>query len=241
MSTPEKMYRFHVTNLREIQSALLNISLLARRAIADGDRSTHLRSLVRLYALVLGCWAETRLRKLLYERGAFSGDEREKILRKRPQLEQWKLLIELSFRKHYKIPTAGLSQISLGVANYARYRVLQDVLDEELSIVIQVRNRLAHGQWYFPLNDDETEVNADFFNKLKKENIFSLQFKYDLLKHLADLTHDLVASLETFERDFDLHFKKLYQARTNLEKRSYSKYVDSIVARRMRHKQRADK
>lgn len=240
MNNPEKIYRFHVTNLREIQSALLRISLLARRVIADSDRSEYLRSLVRLYALVLGCWAETRLRKLLYERGAFSEEERGTILRKRPQLEQWKLLIELSFRKHYEIPKERFSEISLGVANYARYRILHEVLDEELAIVIQIRNKLAHGQWVFPLNDDETGVNPDYFKKIKKENLLSLQFKFELLKHLADLTHDLVASLETFERDFDFHFRRLDQARTNLKRRHYSKYVDSLVARRMRHKHRVD-
>ena len=240
MNALEKMYRFHVTNLREIQSALRNISLLTRRAIADGGHSPHLRSLVRLYALVLGCWAETRLRKLLYERGAFSGEERETILRTRPQLEQWKLLIEFAFRKHYKIPKDRLSDISLGVANFARFRILREILDEELAIIIQVRNKLAHGQWIYPLNDNESSVNSEYFDKLRKENLLSLQFKFALLKHLADSTHDLVASREAFERDFDSHFRKLHQARMNLERREYSRYVDSLVARRMRHKRRVE-
>ena len=240
VAAPLNVYHYHVANLREVQAALKNISLLARATIASGPESDHLRSLVSLYALLLGCWAETRLMKLLSEPGAFDDHEVTEILGAKSQLKKWKVLVDLSFRKHHKLQGKKLTRISLGVASYARYEILHQVLDDDVAIVIQIRNKLAHGQWMYPLNRGGTTVNSDYCNKLRNENIQSLQFKYALLVHLADLTHDLVVSPETFERDFDAHFRKLEQARTNLRTRPYSTYVDNLVARRNRHRARRD-
>ena len=239
LAASPNVYRYHVANLREVQAALKNVSLLARATIARrGHESDRLRSLVSLYALLLGCWAETRLMKLLSEPGAFNDHEVTEILGATSQLSKWKELVDLSFRKHCKLQGKKLTRISLGVANYARREILHQVLYDDVAIVIQIRNKLAHGQWMYPLNEGGTTVNADYCNRLRNENIQSLQFKFALLGHLADLTHDLAVSPETFERDFDAHFRKLEQARTNLKKRPYSTYVDNLVARRNRHRAR---
>ena len=79
----------------------------------------------------------------------------------------------------------------------------------------------AHGQWVYPLNNVGTAVESDKYKLINKENLQSLQFKFDLIGHLADAIHDLVVSPETFERDFEKHFRKLLQTRTNLI-RAYS-------------------
>ncbi len=237
MHVPSKIYRFHVKNLREIQAALKNIAQSARSAIAAGDPRKNLRSLLRLYALVLGTWAETRHRKLLHEKSGFSVEERKRIMKGKTQLEEWKLLVDAAFRKHHDIPPkTKMTKTKLGVAHHARLQTLQEVLDQELEIVIEIRNKLAHGQWVYPLNSDGTKVNSEEYQKINCENLLSLQFKYALLQHLADMAHDLVVSPATFERDFDSHFRKLEQERQNLKNRKYSKYKENLVASRRRHR-----
>ena len=236
MTSPAKVYRFHVINLREVEKALKNISSLARKAIADQDESGQLRSLVRLYALVLGWWAETRLLKLLNEPGAFEPEEATRVLSEPSRLEQWKALVDLSFRKHFTVNARSLTRMSLGQTNFARNRILHDTLRDDLATVIQVRNKLAHGQWIYPLNNQGTDVNSDYFRKLNEENIQSLQFKYALLRHLADVIHDLAVSPDAFERDFDQHFRKLDQARINLTSRPYETYVMRLITIRRRYR-----
>ena len=238
MRDPRELYRFHVENLREIEITLKNISLLARAQIAKGDPSKHLRSLLRLYALVLGCWAETRLRKLLYEQGGFDDAARGTLLTLPSKLDQWKASVDLAFRQHHHIGHRRIDRVSLGVGHFARNQVLHEVLDRDLAIVIQIRNKLAHGQWVYPLNDDGTSVNSDYYRRIKKENLLSLQFKYALLKYLAELINDLVVSPATFRRDFDMHFRNLEQERHNLNKRSYSKYEENLIRRRTRYRER---
>jgi hypothetical protein len=118
------------------------------------------------------------------------------------------------------------------VARSARRDALHDVLDKELRIIIEIRNKLAHGQWVYPLNSDATAVENDKYQAINKENFQSLQFKFSLIGHLADAIHDLVVSPVTFERDFEKHFQKLLQVRTNLARKNYSNYEKKLVERR---------
>ena len=226
---PSKLYAHHVANLRELELAISHTARLARVAIASRDPQQSLRSLLRLYAFLVGAWAECRLLKLLHEESGFSDDERSAILAKSTQGEQWGETVDFAFRKHHKVPKAPLDERILGVAHAARRSALHDVLNNELRIVIEIRNKLAHGQWVYPLNSDGTAVEPEKYKQINKENLQSLQFKFDLLGHLADAAHDLVVSPQTFERDFEMHFRKLFQVRTNLRTKNYAKYETSLI------------
>jgi hypothetical protein len=229
---PSKLYAHHVANLRELELALGHVARLARAAIASRDPQRSLRSLLRLYALLMGAWAECRLRKLLHEEFGFSHTERALVLAEGTQLDQWKLSVDLAFRKHHKIPKAHLGGGLLGVAQTARRAALHDALENELRVIIEIRNKLAHGQWIYPLNQDGTSVEPEKHKLINKENLQSLQFKFALLGHLADGVNDLVVSPITFERDFEEHFKKLFQVRTNLAAKSYASYEAKLVESR---------
>lgn len=231
---PSKIYMQHVANLREIELAISHAGRLARAEIASKDPQQSLRSLLRLYSFLVGSWAETRLRKLLHEEFGFSDSEREKIEKKSSQLEQWQETVDLAFRKHHSVKKAPLDERSLGVAHAARRAALQDVLSNELRILIEIRNKLAHGQWVYPFNSDGTAVESDKYRLINQENLQSLQFKFALAGHLADAVHDLVVSPQTFERDFEDHFRKLFQVRTNLVTKDYSEYEAGLVSSRER-------
>ncbi|PTR09458.1 hypothetical protein C8R32_10375 [Nitrosospira sp. Nsp5] len=226
---PTKLYSQHVANLRELEAALSNVARLARAAIASNDPQRSLRTLLRLYAFLIGAWAECRLRKLLHEEYGFAEIERSPILDKQTQLEQWEAMVDAAFRKHHGLPKAALNERTLGIAHAARRTALLSALHNELRIVIEIRNKLAHGQWIYPFNSNGTEVEPDKHKLINKENLLSLEFKLALLGHLADAVHDLVVSPRTFERDFESHFKKLSQVRTNLARRNYDKYAQSLI------------
>ncbi|WP_210437782.1 hypothetical protein [Vibrio crassostreae] len=229
---PSKIYKQHVANLRELELALSHTSRLARSEIASKDPQQSLRSLLRLYSFLIGAWAETRLKKLLNEEYGFTEEERNSVQSQSSQYEQWCLTVDLAFRKHHKIRKAPLDERNIGVAHAARRAALLDVLANELKILIEIRNKLAHGQWIYPFNNEGTEVEQNKYRLINQENLQSLQYKLALVGHLADAIHDLVVSPETFERDFEDHFKKLYQVRTNLVTKSYEKYSQSLIRSR---------
>ena len=231
---PSRIYKYHVTNLRELERAISHTSRLARSEIASKDPQKSLRSLLRLYAFLIGAWAETRLKKLLFEESGFDRQTRETIESRGSKLEQWQEAIDQSFRKHHNVRIAPLNDRTLGVSHAARRNALHDVLQNEIRIVIEIRNKLAHGQWVYPFNSEETTIEQEKYQQINQENLLSLQLKYALLGHLADSVHDLVISPVTFERDFDAHFCRINQVRINLERRSYRKYESGLIRRRER-------
>lgn len=232
--SPSKIYRQHVANLRELELAISHTGRLARVEIASRDPRRSLRSLLRLYSFLLGAWAETRLRKLLHEEFGFIDSERKIITSAATQLEQWQKTVDLAFRKHHKVKKAPLDEKTIGVLHAARKDALLDVLSNELKIIIEIRNKLAHGQWVYPFNNNETGVESEKYRLINHENLQSLQFKFALARHLADAVHDLVVSQRTFERDFEEHFKKLFQVRVNLVTKHYGKYEEQLISRRER-------
>jgi len=228
-----KLYQFHVSNLRSIEIAINNTALSARKAIAEKNQNA-ITSFVRLYSFLLGAWAETRLSKLLFEKNGITQDERRIVLSQQTQSERWHKAVEIAFRKQYNIPSAPLTEKTLPHSAFSRYASLVDILNNDLRSIIEIRNKLAHGQWVYPLNNEGSDVETEKYNSLRQENLLALKFKMSLITSLALIIHDLFVSMPTFERDFDEHYKQIITTRTNLQRRSYDKYAQMLIDKRQR-------
>jgi hypothetical protein len=224
--TPERLYRFHVANLRAVTAGLDDVHSAARALIARG-RMESIPTQVRLCAFLLGAWSESRLLKLLYEPNAFSEAERVGVLAKKA-LDRWHAVLQVAYRRHYRIPRAKLAPPALPVTAAERYRTLRSVLDDDLSAVITLRNKLAHGQWQYPLNDTLSGVAQAAMDQLRTENLLTLRFKSALVDSMCQCIHDVVVSRATYERDFDSHFNHIEQVRVNLKTRDYARWVQSL-------------
>lgn len=117
---------------------------------------------------------------------------------------------------------------------------LNSLLEAELRPVIELRNKFAHGQWSYILTNDEEDVNSKQMASFVGENLMSLQFKRDILKHVAALITDLVTA-RSFERDFDKHYDLIELARLNLKNRNYASYVIHLKDRYTRGKSKANR
>lgn len=235
MKPPDELYRFHVANLQAIDTAIKRVTLSLRAAISSGDEKT-IRAFVRLYALLLGAWAECRLCKLVYEPNGFNEQERTFIRSRSTQLEQWHTAVEIAFRKYYNVPKALLSDKSLAHSTYSQYATILDMLEKDLRPIIELRNKLAHGQWVYPLNNTGDDVAQKQMGALRGENLLSLQFKKALVSYLSDVIHDLVVSRPTFERDFNEHYRAIVATRCNLQRRDYKSYAKQMVKKYERGK-----
>ncbi len=238
--TEDKIYKYHVENLRSIVIAINNTAISARKAIAE-ENSLATQSFVRLYAFLVGAWAEVRLKKLLFERSAFTPDERKRISDIPAKCDQWLKTIEIAFRKHYNVPHAPLKPPAIPFAASSQFGSLLQIIDSDLRLVIEVRNKLAHGQWIYPFNNDDSDIESEKYRLINKENMLSLQFKLNLVGKLTDIIHDLVVSRATFERDFDKHYKDIEMTRMNLQTRDYAVYQDNLVEKRKRGIQKRKK
>jgi hypothetical protein len=223
------IYKYHTKNLRFLTQALETNAVSTRHAIAtqDADKT---KTLERMHHFLLGAWAEVRLCKLLNETNAFNSDEMIQIDACNSQLDKWNKAIKLSFRRHYDVSSANLTQNNLTPTVYFRYVVISGVVNNELKDVIEIRNRIAHGQWLFLLNSEANVIEQDKMAKISRENLQKLLFKKNMINYLANLIHDLVISPVTFERDFDKHYMGVLQCRQSIAKKSYVKYVNQLVS-----------
>jgi len=233
MIMTQKLYKYYVKNLKSLEIAIKSTALSARKSISEQNKNS-IQSFVRLYAFLLGAWAETRLGKLLLERTGFTEDERRDVLKEHTQLDQWNKAVEMAFRKHFQVPRAELEPPNISHTANHRYLSLKETIKVHLSPVILVRNKLAHGQWIYPLNIDASNMEHEKYILINKENLLSLQFKYSIVKTLADIIHDLVVSPPTFDRDFDQRYNLLVSTINNLNNRSYDKYRESLIENRSR-------
>lgn len=166
---------------------------------------------------------------MLCEPGGFSSIKRGKILAKDTLYDRWIASIELAFEAKYQ---CSLSQ--LPATAKLRYKAIISFMDTHLKPLIATRNKLAHGQWIYPFKNGTFEVDETSKAAIDKENIMSLQYKKTLLQFIADMINDLVLSKPTFERDFDVHFKKIEEAERDLSTRTYKAYVSSLIGKHQR-------
>jgi hypothetical protein len=112
--------------------------------------------------------------------------------------------------------------------------LLRDALEKDLRSVITLRNKLAHGQWIYPLNEALDDIAQEQMDALRTENILSLTQKAALVNYICDSIHDLVVSRPTFDRDFDDHFRCVEQIRVNISRKSYEVWAAQIQRRHQR-------
>jgi hypothetical protein len=232
----EELYRFHSENLRAVGAGLNDVLASARLAVArrqESNVATH----VRLYAFLLGAWAEARLIKLIHEPSVFTADERKAVIAKKA-LPRWHAVLEASYRRHFNIPNALLKPPALSVTESGRLQKLQEVLNDDLGAIITLRNRLAHGQWAYTMNEGMDEVAESQMKQLREENLLTLKFKAAMIESLCGCIHDIVVSRPTFDRDFDMHFRHIEQLRIDLKSRAYAAWQASIIAKHERGREK---
>lgn len=112
-----------------------------------------------------------------------------------------------------------------------RLDTIRQYMENHLKETITIRNKLAHGQWIFPLNSDLTSIEQQTSTILRTHNIKILQEQRKLLNAIAELVNDLVLSTPTFERDFDRHFQKIENIERDMTTRSYEDYKKALMKR----------
>ena len=226
----EQRYHAHVQNLRAVDSGCTHIFRDLKRCIAT-KQVVAASALLKTFTLLIGAWSEVRLLKLLHEPNGFLDPDREKILGASSKIDQWKLCVELGFRHRYGVRSAVISRTSFPLTAYLRYEELTALLENELRPVIEIRNKLAHGQWERTLNNDMTDISQNMMALLNTENALSANFKKKIVEALSRLVNDLVVGGLAFDRDFDAHYRTLEQARTNLRARSYDNWSASLQSK----------
>ena len=222
-------YRKHSDNARSILKGLTQAERAHKAAIAGGQ-PVAVDFAARVHHMTVGLVAEALLRKLIADPAGFNDRERVLLAQERSQLARWKRAVELAFRRHYAIPIhLAIDASSTSVEVAAQYSELVALLDDDLAEIIEDRNKIAHGQWAWTLNNKETAFTGAAPPPL---NYRAIQARSKLVHEIADLIGDLIVSEPTFVRDYQRRFSQIQKLRTTLPGSDYPQLVAEIKARR---------
>ncbi len=227
------MFKQHQKNLKALELTIERIQSDIRRYISISDeKNEHLEETIYSYTKILShlisSWIEVRVLKLAYEENAFSSENITAILLAKEFKGKWETALNIAICKAYNLKSNTSIASQLPFTTRKRYEELMAIIEDELQISYQIRNRIAHGQWVIAFTNDLSKPSPDLTGRLKQENIVTLQLKYKLFKSLAQTIHDLAVSPKTFERDFDKNYKIIEDQRLNVHKRDYEKYKASF-------------
>lgn len=227
----KSFYKEHCINLKMIEKAIKSVKRILRDYISKND-DVNIYIFTKILSHLINTWAEVRVLKLVYETKAFTVTEKEKLLKKKLK-ERWEEALKIAFCKAYKISNQNKIE-DADITPRMRFKELKKIINEDLLNSNEIRNKIAHGQWKYAFNNDLLDINKKLTGELHKENIIKLQLKLKMFKSLAQIIHDLAVSKPTFERDFDVNYRKIEEQIRNFHKKNYEKYKKIMIEKKQR-------
>ncbi len=214
--------RLHKKNRTRIRKAITTLNRALNSAIRrheDESASVQVRCLILLWI----AYFETSLNCIVHSANQLSYDQRRTILARQTLLDRWQCLLDICFRMYYLSPKKrALSRLNLGSMNFHRYTELSSFLKKRVAPMIEVRNRLAHGQWHIAFNNGGTSLNQDLTSHIwrlsKKDVIYAKALTHNLVALLTELT----CSRASFENKYDDFAQRIEEANEYAELRFQS-------------------
>ena len=223
----EELAKAHIKNLHSIRKATTQINRALNAAIKNRDELQE-RMYVRLIIILWMTWAECKLNALLTEHPQVTDQDREHIdSSSRSELDRWNLILETFVRRRYLDDDPGreLSRLTLGHTTFHRYMTLSELINNNIALYIEIRNRLAHGQWHIALNSELSAKNPDLTQRIWKLSKVDVLILKRTLIVISRAISDLVSSRKAFENGFDKHLRDL-----DLAKRQFEGRMDDLRA-----------
>ena len=201
----EEIFTASTENLRDLKKQRKRICALVNRAIRE-KQDPDLISLTKMYALLYSAYVETSFLKLIHTPKAFTDSEIIQIMAERNLEQKWLKCVDLAFNK---LNTTNLGE----VAN--KKQTLHRLLQEYIIDPSQIRNKVAHGQWVYCLNNECTKVNHDTTALMANLDFVKIEKYFCIYDKFHQCILDLLISHRTHYRDY-------YQIITELQD-----YIDS--------------
>lgn len=208
----------HTKNRRKVQIAISHLTRALNTAIRRHEQDSiyvHARCLIILWVALY----ENSMDCVLHSANKITFQERRDIIALPSLNLQWIRLLEICFTKYYQRPsTSGLSKLSLGATNFLRYTEVRKILETDVAGVIEIRNRLAHGEWHIALNSDGTDKRQDLTTQIWKLGKKDVMYCEVLFKNIIELLNDLACSSNIFEKHFDKAMRIIEEFRVHGQK-----------------------
>ena len=212
------MFKYWKKNKRQIMMTITHLNRFHLNALKRDLKLSEI-SLDNIYSkLVLILWVsliEVEFNILITENEFVTTPFVSKInISNKSEVRKWLVLIDYFFKEQYfHKQDRELNIINLGDTNYHRYETLSKLIKDDLGLFVELRNRLAHGQWSVAFN-----YTGEVKNQKLTANIWLLSKKDIMLlksfvRNIPILVKMLISSRNTFERDYDKYTNRITKAK----------------------------
>ena len=229
----ENLYKIHLENERALTEAFDVARQSCKNAIRAGKPKQE-TILTKNCALLLGAKLETTLFRIIHDPSGFTADQRRRIDSASTVADEWLRVVREAFASRHDISISQVPRL-LPFTAQARYVEMERLVKDQFIPLIELRNSLAHGQWYRTLNNSGTKIDPRRMAQLARLSVWRLAIQDNILHHVSLLIHDLVVTRAAFERDFDKRWNDLHSAITRLESSSGERWAQKL---RDRHERR---
>jgi len=216
------MHQYWKQNRRQILMTITHLNSFHLRAVRKETKVSDL-SLDNIFSkLILVLWIsliEVEYNILISENDYFTKKYCNKVnLTKKTLVEKWILLLDYFFREQYfKNQDRALNITTLGHTAYYRYDTLKRIILNDLNLFVELRNKIAHGQWAVALNCDLLQKNQTLTTHIWKLTKKEMMLIKSLHKNLPPILKLLIQTKKIFERDYDKYVNRMIKANNDAD------------------------
>jgi hypothetical protein len=225
--TRQEIYDLYVLqskNVRKLKKVEANLVRTINNYLKKND-SFQVDLNTKLYALVYCTLSEAQFIQIVNTPDGFMDTEIEKIKAEKSRngvVKAWELLFDMAFDK------VNISwNTNTDLQN--RRSELQNIIDNYIKTPSELRNKIAHGQWDFALNRENTAENTSKTKELNDLTVIQISIWSEVHQYLGLILRDLIQSPKNgFHRNYWTNLVKLQQFITESNSWTMSKRIATL-------------
>ncbi|MBX0335536.1 hypothetical protein K3G39_20075 [Pontibacter sp. HSC-14F20] len=208
--TRQEIYDLYVLqskNVRKLKKVEANLVRTINTYLRKKDKF-QVELNTKLYALVYCTLSEAQFIQIVNTPDGFMDTEIEKIKAEKAKngvVKAWELLFDMAFDK---VSTNWRQNADL----LSRRGELQNIINNFIKTPSELRNKIAHGQWDYALNRENTTENPSKTQELNNLTVIQITIWSEVHQFLGLILRDLIQSPKnSFHRNYWINLIKLQQ------------------------------
>lgn len=225
--TRQEIYDLYVLqskNVRKLKKVEANLVRTINTYLRKKD-SFQVELNTKLYALVYCTLSEAQFIQVVNTPDGFIDTEIEKIKTEKNRngvVKAWELLFDMAFEKVHVNWNTNTDLLS-------RRSELQNIIDNYIKNPSELRNKIAHGQWDFALNRENTAENTVKTQELNDLTVIQISIWSEVHQYLGLIVRDLIQSPKNgFHRNYWTNLVALQQFITDSNSWTMSKRIATL-------------
>lgn len=209
--TPEQQFHSDFSkNVAALEAARKKVNSQINDALRRDDDFS-VKVYTNLYLLIYSAWTEASLVRLVHTPCGFIEEEKKKIFKDQDALNRWKKCVNSAFRKF----TKNGSEIP------NKKKKIHKLLDDYLKSQANIRNKIAHGQWDYPLHKNNITYDNEAKILMTIVDVIQIDTWFEIFKEIIEIVRGLIDARprNNHKAHYDHYFARLTNIQTIINAR----------------------